>query len=66
MYQHFLTTIHNKFIQQNCTNFCSNLKQPHNATPFYPTMEQHSLKKHKQLFEYQHLLLITDIWWSKF
>jgi len=23
-------------------------------------------KKHKQLFEYQHLLLLRDIWWSKF
>jgi hypothetical protein len=24
------------------------------------------LKKYKQLFEYQHLLLLKDIWWSKF
>jgi len=23
-------------------------------------------KKCKQLFEYQHLLLLKDIWWSKF
>jgi hypothetical protein len=23
-------------------------------------------KKYKQLFEYQHLLLLRDIWWSKF
>jgi len=23
-------------------------------------------KKCKQLFEYQHLLLLIDIWWSKF
>jgi hypothetical protein len=23
-------------------------------------------KKCKQLFEYQHLLLLRDIWWSKF
>jgi hypothetical protein len=28
-------------------------------------MEQHDLKC-KQLFEYQHLLLLRDIWWSKF
>ncbi len=28
-------------------------------------MEQHALKKCKQLFEYQHLLLLRDIWWSK-
>jgi hypothetical protein len=27
--------------------------------------EQHALK-HKQLFEYKHLLLLRDIWWSKF
>ncbi len=25
-----------------------------------------TLKKCKQLFEYQHLLLLRDIWWSKF
>jgi hypothetical protein len=25
-----------------------------------------SLKKCKQLFEYQHLLLLSNIWWSKF
>jgi len=24
------------------------------------------LKNCKQLFEYQHLLLLRDIWWSKF
>ena len=24
------------------------------------------LKKYKQLFEYQHLLLLRDIWWSNF
>jgi hypothetical protein len=24
------------------------------------------VKKHKQLFEYKHLLLLKDIWWSKF
>jgi hypothetical protein len=24
------------------------------------------LKKCEQLFEYQHLLLLRDIWWSKF
>ncbi len=29
-------------------------------------MEQHDLKKHKQLFECKHLLLLRDIWWSKF
>jgi len=29
-------------------------------------MEQHALIKHKQLFEYQHLLLPKDIWWAKF
>ncbi len=29
-------------------------------------MEQYALKKGKQLFEYQHLLLLRDIWWSKF
>jgi hypothetical protein len=29
-------------------------------------MEQHALKIYKQLFEYQHLLLLRDIWWSKF
>jgi hypothetical protein len=23
-------------------------------------------KKHKQLFEYKHLLLLRDIWWSDF
>jgi len=23
-------------------------------------------EKYKQLFEYQHLLLLRDIWWSKF
>jgi hypothetical protein len=25
-----------------------------------------TLLKHKQLFEYQHLVLLRDIWWSKF
>ncbi len=25
-----------------------------------------SFKKSKQLFEYQHLLILRDIWWSKF
>ncbi len=29
-------------------------------------MEEWALKKCKQLFEYQHLLLFRDIWWSKF
>jgi hypothetical protein len=29
------------------------------------TMEQHALKKCKQLFEDQHLLLLRDIWLSK-
>jgi hypothetical protein len=29
-------------------------------------MEQHALKNYKQLFEYQHLLLLRDIWWAKF
>jgi hypothetical protein len=27
--------------------------------------EQHALKKFEQLFEYQHLLLLRHIWWSK-
>jgi hypothetical protein len=29
-------------------------------------MEQNALKNCKQLLEYQHLLLLRDIWWSKF
>jgi hypothetical protein len=36
------------------------------ASYFQLKMEQHTLKKCKQLFEYQHLLLLRDIWWSKF
>ncbi len=31
----------------------------------YTSMEQRTLKNVKQLFEYQHLLLLRDIWWSK-
>jgi hypothetical protein len=31
-----------------------------------PAMEQHALKNVKKLFEYKHLLLLRDIWWSKF
>jgi hypothetical protein len=30
------------------------------------SMEQQAFKKYKQMFEYQHLLLLRDIWWSKF
>ena len=30
------------------------------------TIEQHAFKKCKQLFEYQLLLLLRDISWSKF
>jgi len=29
-------------------------------------MEQHAFKISKQLFEYQHLLLLRDILWSEF
>ncbi len=29
-------------------------------------MEQRAFQNVKQLFEYQHLLLLRDIWWSKF
>ncbi len=33
---------------------------------FNPVNETAHFKKGKQLFEYQHLLLLKDIWWSKF
>jgi hypothetical protein len=29
------------------------------------SMEQRTFKNCKQLFEYKHLLLLRDIWWSK-
>jgi hypothetical protein len=35
-------------------------------TPLVKKIEQHALKKYKQLFECHHLLLLRDVWWSKF
>ncbi len=38
----------------------------HNDSQHKGLNETAHLKKYKPLFEYQHLLLLRDIWWSKF
>jgi hypothetical protein len=54
----FLPVIHLFTLISNFTSLKALKIVPKNGTA--------RLKKCKQLFEYQHLLLLRDIWWSKF